>query len=625
MDDPIFDGPYQLPACGPNTIPADIIFSHKTRMMCIVKDLKNRYPRQNADVKAKEPRNGGIIIFFQHEDGSFSIYYPDNQYKSSTSLLGDRTSGEALTNFWRTLARESTQLTRGPVIKIYVYVRHGYGWHNNKENKKPGSKWGETTPGKGMDSSLYIEPPMVTITSDMNPKSTRSDASVTFTVTSNEPVFRQGNTGEGLVLDIEKLKGEIGATTRQKHRREMWWIDEAKVTPEFSKAADDYAYILAGDPKPSEDGKSMRITFNIPQETTDDLNSGAENYVKCKVEAQEGLVTLNPGQSTGTVAGQPHSIPSVKSKPTSFKWYYTTMPNYPWNKDPSPTPSLPDAKNGFLDAENAGLNLVIVLNALELGIREPYGEGDDGHGICIQAVFCSDLQRTAQTAQIALSVVKEQEYWKNISFPTDLIILPCNHELPDTCGGWWEMPVGFKSGISPSYENETTWSEGNKEWGSVPITYFPDARRGWLQPMHIDASKYSQFYDGARGKTAVDRDHCSNFVFPKNIEFVLNKLPSRLTRNIPPAPVAAPASTGSNPQDGTADESDTKASLPKKAEKKGWFHRMGFKKGGRKRKTKQKRKQRTKRKQKRRRVRVTLCKKKVFHKCKTRKHRKRHS
>ena len=46
-------------------VPIDIIFSHKARMTCIVEELKNRYPDQNRDVKAKEPRNGGIIIIFE--------------------------------------------------------------------------------------------------------------------------------------------------------------------------------------------------------------------------------------------------------------------------------------------------------------------------------------------------------------------------------------------------------------------------------------------------------------------------------------------------------------------------------------------------------------------------------
>jgi hypothetical protein len=466
--------------CPPNTIPIDIIFSHKARIKCIVKQVKKKFPTtRNEKASACEPDNGGIVIIVDSgkgENKTLSVFYHPSQFKSKGGSSTDASCGgggncsqraadqspiltDCLREFFEN-TEDDEQAFKDNINKIYIFVRHGWGWHNNEDNKSTKTNWyysSSKTPGQGWDADLF-----------------------------DDNIAANQDTGD------------------------------------------------------------QQLIGNKP--------------------------------------------------------------------------------NGFQDAVNAGKTLGVILESISKYIKP-----------CIEALFCSDLQRTAETGNIALAAAK------NISpvlqFPSKFIILPCNHELPSgTCEG---IKVSTFSGFSPSYENETSLpAQGTGIWG----TTFGDKPSLGLE---YESSKYRKFYSGVR-KTGMrsgtrTRGKCHDFVFPENIEWTLDSMnltpaqwlkrasttPQQQTAEAAPAPAAeaAPAAatvsenSRTDDSDQEAADDNDKASPPKK---KNWWNPL-TKGGRRKRKTMQKRKRRTKRKQKRRRVRVTLCKKKVFHKCKTRKHRKRRS
>ena len=246
-------------------------------------------------------------------------------------------------------------------------------------------------------------------------------------------------------------------------------------------------------------------------------------------------------------------------------------------------------ENGFEDAVKAGTKLGNILQAAASAREKP---------LCVNRLYCSDLQRTAETGNIAIAAAKEV-LKENMTFPQTMYVLPCNHELPSkTCEG---MGVSMAAGLSPSYENESSL-EKNDKWGK---TFGGKPIAG----LTYDKTKYLQFNKGVRktGPMATwSREHC-NEPFPKNIEWM-----------------EAPAESSSPQSESWTKWAQTMGSQAGLASQEGSYMNVGGRRKT-KQKRKQKRKRRTKRKQKRRRVRVTLCKKKTFHKCKTRKHRKRRS
>ena len=248
-----------------------------------------------------------------------------------------------------------------------------------------------------------------------------------------------------------------------------------------------------------------------------------------------------------------------------------------------------DSKNGFQDAVKAGKTLGQVLATINTITT-----------VCIKALLCSDLQRTAETGNIAVFYAKKAD--PNIKFPEEIIVLPCNHELPKgTCEGGM---VSMKSG-STSWENETSLPDAEpdsrlttidlpnrppgpgKLWGKTFGP--PNNDQQYLvrdNSLPYDFSAYYQFYSGAR-KTGIrsgvrDRQKCHDFPFPRNVEWALKDRDARRVW-----------------AQGVKER--------KVKEKKSWW-------GGRK--TRQAKRRR------RRRVKVSLCKKKTFHKCKSRKARR---
>lgn len=229
-----------------------------------------------------------------------------------------------------------------------------------------------------------------------------------------------------------------------------------------------------------------------------------------------------------------------------------------------------------------------------------------------QAIFCSDLQRTGETAQIAICSARaelmaagSELLGSNASpSPNRIIVLPCNHELPKgQCGAW----AGI-SAVSFSSENETSLparqpvgfsgagAEGTTVWGRRS-----DSASGCAKDERLayDYSSYYKFYAGGpRGPSGarnvnLSRLKCRDKPFPENITWTL----ANLTVPVSTAPNATPV--------------DEDAPHWVDATEGKWTG------GGRRRKSR--------RKTKRRRVRVTLCKKKSFHKCKSRKYRKKSS
>ena len=196
---------------------------------------------------------------------------------------------------------------------------------------------------------------------------------------------------------------------------------------------------------------------------------------------------------------------------------------------------------GITDAETAGTLLGQILKRL---------------GLPIQALCCSDLQRTAETAQIAICVARRSLGdggllgATNAPSPNRIIVLPCNHELPKgQCGAWAGL-----SAASLSSENETSLparqpvgfsgegAEGTTVWGKMGSS--PQCM--WLP---YDYSAYYKFYAGGpRGASGarnvnLSRFKCRDKPFPENITWTLNNLTvpvlagsSRVPEPLPTAP-----------------------------------------------------------------------------------------
>jgi broad specificity phosphatase PhoE len=234
----------------------------------------------------------------------------------------------------------------------------------------------------------------------------------------------------------------------------------------------------------------------------------------------------------------------------------------------------------------------------------------------VQAIFCSDLQRTGETAQIAIcsaraELVKAESEQLLLGSdtapsPNRIIVLPCNHELPKgQCGAWAGLSAG-----SLSSENETSLparqpmgfsgagAEGGTVWGHGSDR-LEEGNCAIDNRLAYDYSAYYKFYAGGpRGPSGarnvnISRLKCRNKPFPENIIWTL----ANLTVPVSTAPNATPV--------------DEDAPHWVDATEGKWTG------GGRRRKSR--------RKIKRRRVRVTLCKKRSFHKCNSRKHRKKRS
>ena len=129
-------------------ISLNIIFSHKGRMRCIVENLLKKSDNKkiiSRQYKNYEPKNGGIIAISE-SNGTYSIFYHHTQLKKQKEL-GDDFSFEKQFETW----------IRNNQGTIYIFVRHGEGWHNIHKTKKylPGHR---NNFGEGLDSSIETTP-----------------------------------------------------------------------------------------------------------------------------------------------------------------------------------------------------------------------------------------------------------------------------------------------------------------------------------------------------------------------------------------------------------------------------------------------------------------------------------
>ena len=154
--------------------PIHIIFSHKGRMQCILNSLysKNKLDMDNINGSAEEPANGCIIVLAR-TPLKYKGFYHNSQYKSSKGQ-DMNVFFEAFKLWWKkleeTLVAENEASAAAAAVpvwalaedaitsvnELYIFVRHGYGWHNSHKYTK--FLLQNNTPGEGLDSSLLYEP-----------------------------------------------------------------------------------------------------------------------------------------------------------------------------------------------------------------------------------------------------------------------------------------------------------------------------------------------------------------------------------------------------------------------------------------------------------------------------------
>ena len=123
-----------------------IIFSHKGRMQCILQDLLNKRG-------ISEPKNGAIIVIAQRNNNreiqAEDTFYDSSQYKEGND--SDKSFIENFSIWFNTYSREE--------VTLFIFVRHGVGWHNLDSNKR--KKWFmrkiKGNKGLNWDSSLLFD------------------------------------------------------------------------------------------------------------------------------------------------------------------------------------------------------------------------------------------------------------------------------------------------------------------------------------------------------------------------------------------------------------------------------------------------------------------------------------
>ena len=128
-------------------ISLNIIFSHKGRMRCIVENLLKKSEDKeiiSRQYKNYEPKNGGIIAISESNE-TYSIFYHHSQLKKQNKS-GDDSLFDEQFDRW-------IQNKQGT---IYLFVRHGEGWHNRDDNKR--LKMFNNKFGEGLDSSIETTP-----------------------------------------------------------------------------------------------------------------------------------------------------------------------------------------------------------------------------------------------------------------------------------------------------------------------------------------------------------------------------------------------------------------------------------------------------------------------------------
>ena len=116
-------------------------------MRCIVENLLKKFGKGliSTPYANYEPKNGGIIAISESNQ-KYSIFYHHTQLKKQDKS-GDDFSFEEQFDTW-------IKMNQGT---IYIFVRHGQGWHNIHKNKKhlPGHR---NNFGEGLDSSIETTP-----------------------------------------------------------------------------------------------------------------------------------------------------------------------------------------------------------------------------------------------------------------------------------------------------------------------------------------------------------------------------------------------------------------------------------------------------------------------------------
>ena len=127
----------------PQVTDLHIIFSHKGRMQCILQHLK--------DASVSEPKNGAIIVIAQRNNNREirpeDTFYDPSQYKNGNDIDGGFIQN--FSDWFNNYSREQ--------VTLFIFVRHGVGWHNLDSNKT--KKWfmKDKIKGQNWDSSLDFD------------------------------------------------------------------------------------------------------------------------------------------------------------------------------------------------------------------------------------------------------------------------------------------------------------------------------------------------------------------------------------------------------------------------------------------------------------------------------------
>ena len=126
-----------------------IIFSHKGRMQCILQDLLNKRG-------ISEPKNGAIIVIAKKANSEIGLndtFYHPSQYKEGND--SDKSFIENFSNWFN----KNYSLKEVKEVTLFIFVRHGVGWHNLDSNKR--MKWfmrkKKGNKGLNWDSSLLFD------------------------------------------------------------------------------------------------------------------------------------------------------------------------------------------------------------------------------------------------------------------------------------------------------------------------------------------------------------------------------------------------------------------------------------------------------------------------------------